>query len=144
MTREQAIAFRKLVELGSQSINDKTVSTAPDVLPRMAYSGELIKIGTRINWNGAIKRAAVDLYDTEQNNPDNAPTLWEDVLYRLGIRVIPETSSPGLAFSKGERGWWGDDIFESTIDGNVWTPESHPDGWKKVKEQEEEKSANCN
>lgn len=132
ITREEALAFRRLVELGAQSLGDKDVSTAPDVLPRMTYSGELIKNGARINWNGAIKRAAVDLYDTEENNPDTAPNLWENVLYRDGIRVIPDVITPGLAFAKGERGWWGDDLYESLIDSNVYTPEQYPSGWKKI------------
>ena len=130
MTREEAIAFRKLVELGSVSLSDKDVSTAPDVLPRMQYNGELIKNGTRINWNGTIKRAAVDLWDNEQSTPDAAPSLWEDVLYKDGIRIIPETITVGLAFSKGEQGWWKDKLYESLADNNVYTPEQYPQNWK--------------
>lgn len=132
MTREEAIAFRKLVELGSLSIDDKTVSTAPDVLPRIKYDGALISNGTRINWNGTIKRAAVDLWDTEQSNPDNAPALWEDVLYKNGIRIIPETITAGLAFAKGEQGYWKDELYESLINANVYTPEQYAQGWKKL------------
>ena len=130
MTREEAIAFRKLVEAGYATLSDKDVSTAPDVLPRMQYNGELIKNGTRINWNGTIKRAAVDLWDNEQSTPDAAPSLWEDVLYKDGIRIIPETITVGLAFSKGEQGWWKDEIYESLADNNVYTPEQYPQNWK--------------
>lgn len=133
MNREQAIAFRRLVELGAVSLSDKEVSTAPEVLPRMTYSGELIKNGTRIKWGDRIKRAAVDLYDREDQNPDNAPTLWEDVLYKDGIRIIPETITPGLAFAKNEQGWWKDRLYVSKIDSNVWTPESYPDAWTLLK-----------
>lgn len=132
MTREEAIAFRKLVEASAASLTDKEVSTAPDVLPRMHYTGELIKNGTRINWNGTIKRAAVDLWDREDQNPDNAPTLWEDVLYKDGIRIIPETITAGLAFAKGEQGWWNGVLYESLIDANVWTPDAYPAGWTTV------------
>lgn len=132
MNREQAIAFRRLVELGAVSLSDKDVSTAPDVLPRMNYSGELIKNGTRIKWGDRIKRAAVDLYDREDQNPDNAPTLWEDVLYKDGIRIIPETITPGLAFQKDEQGWWKDQLYVSKIDNNVYTPEQYPQGWSVV------------
>lgn len=132
MTRKQAVAFRKLVELGSMSLTDKDMSTAPDVLPRMTYSGELITNRTRINQGGAIKRAAVDLYDTELNNPDNAPNLWEDVLYRDGIRIIPDVITVGLAFAKDEQGWWGDVLYRSKMDNNVWAPDGYPAGWEKV------------
>lgn len=132
MTREEAVAFRKLVELGAANMDDRTVSTAPDVLPRMYYTGNLIKNGTRINWNGTIKRAAVDLWDTEESNPDNAPDLWEDILYKQGIRIIPETITAGLAFTKDELGWWGEYIYKSLLDSNVWNPDAYPSGWEKI------------
>lgn len=130
MTREEAIAFRKLVEAGTANLTDKEVSTAPDVLPRMHYAGKLIKNGTRINWNGKVKRAAVDLWDREDQNPDNAPNLWEDVMYRGGIRIIPSSITVGLAFAKNELGWWGEDLYKSLVDSNVYTPEQYPDNWE--------------
>lgn len=129
MTREEAIAFRKLVELGSLNLDDKMVSTAPDVLPRLKEDGSLIKNGTRINWNGLIKRASVDLYDTKENNPDNAPTLWEDVLYKNGIRIIPETITAGLMFKKSELGYWKDKLYKCLLDNCVWNPKQNPQAW---------------
>ena len=130
MTEKEARAFRSLVVQGATSLDDKTVSTAPDVLPRMQYDGSLIKNGTIINWGGTIKRAAVDLNDTEHNNPDNAPTLWEDVLYRDGIRIIPNPITVGLSFSKNELGWWNDGLYKSLVDNNVYTPEQYPSNWE--------------
>lgn len=65
--------------------------------------GALVPAGTRINWNGQLKRAAVVLRDTMENNPDNTPTLWEDIIYENGYRVIPDVITAGTAFSKGER-----------------------------------------
>lgn len=50
--------------------------------------------------------------------------------HRGGIRVIPETITSGLAFSKGERGWWCDALYASTMDANVWTPADYPAGWE--------------
>lgn len=130
MTEKEARAFRSLVVQGATSLGDKTVSTAPDVLPRMQYSGSLIKNGTRINWGGTIKRAASDLWDREDQNPDNAPTLWEDVLYLDGIRVIPNPITVGLAFSENELGWWNDGLYKSLVDNNVYTPEQYPSNWE--------------
>ena len=78
-------------------------------------------------------RAAVDLWDTKENNPDNAPTLWEDIAYKEGYRIIPETITAGTAFMKDERGWWKDILYKSILDNNVWTPEQYPSGWEEVK-----------
>jgi hypothetical protein len=88
-----------------------------------------VKHGTRINWNGVLKKAAVDLWDTPENNPDNAPALWEDIQYRAGHRIIPEVITVTSAFGKDETGWWGDVLYCSLKDANVYTPEAYPAGW---------------
>lgn len=75
---------------------------------------------------------AVDLWDTAENNPDNAPTLWEDLPYIDGIRIIPEVITVGTAFSKGEQGWWNGALYESQADNNVWTPDAYPAYWTDV------------
>jgi hypothetical protein len=126
---ENARRLRKIIEQASESLNDAVASEAPELFGNLKYDGALIKAGTRINWGGVIKRAAVDLWDTETNNPSNASTLWEDIAYRQGYRVIPETITAGTAFSNGEMGWWGDTLYKSVIDGNVWTPTDYPTGW---------------
>ena len=130
MTETQARAIRQILVNGPASLTDAAVSMAPECLDRMTYDGGLIKHGTRINWGGEIKRAAVDLYDREDQDPAHAPTLWEAVMYRLGYRIIPETITVGLAFSEGEIGWWGDKLYRSKIDSNVYTPAQYPDNWE--------------
>ena len=129
MKRAEALYLRSVVEKAAESLDDKTASTARTLFPVMKYDGGLIRAGVRINWNGTLKRAAVDLWDREDSNPDNAPNLWEDVLYRDGIRIIPDVITAGLAFANGEKGWWGDVLYISKQDANVRTPEQNPDGW---------------
>ena len=136
MTETQARALRQILVNGSASLTDAAVSMAPECLDRMTYDGSLINHGTRINWGGTIKRAAVDLWDREDNDPDHAPTLWEDVLYRKGYRIIPETITVGLAFSSGEIGWLGDVLYRSKVDNNVYTPAQYPDNWEPVDAEE--------
>ncbi len=47
-------------------------------------------------------------------------------------RIISETITATLAFSKGEKGWYRDNLYESLMDGNVFTPTVAPTVWKKV------------
>ena len=129
---EKARRMRSAMETAAVSLDDATASTAPELFPRLKGDGSLVKAGARIFWGGKLKRAAVDLWDTAENTPDAAPTLWEDLTYRDGIRIIPETITVGLAFAKGEQGWWGDVLYASTIDANVWTPDAYPAGWEIV------------
>lgn len=132
MKRAEAIYLRSIVEQAATSLDDKTASTAATLFPRLKEAGELVRSGTRINWNGVIKKAAVDLWDTRENNPDNAPNLWANLAYRDGIRIVPDVITVTLAFSKDELGWWGDVLYRSKIDSNVYTPEQYPSNWEKV------------
>ena len=130
MNRAEALRLRAIIETAAASLDDKTASTAPTLFPRLKQDGSLIKAGTRINHNGSIKRAAVDLWDTADNSPDNAPTLWEDILYRDGYRIIPDVITAGTAFALDEIGWWGDKLYKSLLSANVYTPEQYPNGWE--------------
>lgn len=132
ITLERARELRRLIVQASANLTDADASTAAELFPRLKGDGSLVENGTRINWNGTIKRAAVDLWDTAENTPDAAPTLWEDIGYRDGIRIIPETITAGLAFAKDEYGWWGDALYKSKLDANVWTPDQNAAGWEKV------------
>lgn len=67
--------------------------------------------------------------------------LWEGIAYREGHRIIPAVITAGTAFAKitagtafakGEFGWWGDVLYRSLIDANVYTPEQYPAGWEAV------------
>lgn len=129
---EKARLQRRNIVFGSESLDDKLASETPELFDKLNENGELVKAGTRINWNGTLKRASVDLWDTEENNPDNAPSLWEDIQYKNGIRIIPEVITVGTAFSKDELGYWGDVLYKSLLDNNVWTPEANPSGWELI------------
>lgn len=132
MTRDEALRIRAIIEQASTSLDDKTASTASTLFPRLKLNGALIRAGTRINWGGTIKRAAGDLWDTAENSPNNAPTLWEDIAYRDGWRIIPSTITAGTVFALDECGWWGDVLYRSKLAANVYTPDQYADGWEKV------------
>lgn len=120
-------------QINNLTVDDATASRMVEFYPTLKQDGSLIKANSRINWNGTLKRAAVDLWDTEENNPDKAPELWEDIEYRNGIRVIPSAIPATDPFKLGDYGWWGNDLYQSAYEGdNVWTPEGYPAAWTKI------------
>ena len=131
ITKAKAMKIRSLAMDSAVEMDDVNASSMPEMFPKLKQDGNLVKVGTRINWNGKLKKAAVDLWDTEENNPDNAPALWEDLNYVNGYREIPEVITVTTAFSKGEKGWWKGEVYESLYDSNVWNPEQFAAGWKK-------------
>ena len=132
MKRAEALKLRAIVEQAAVSLDDKTASEAAMLFPKLKQDGALVTVGTRINHNGTIKRAAADLWDTPENNPDNAPSLWEDISYKDGYRIIPETITAGTAFENDEYGWWKGILYRSLIPANVYTPEQYAAGWEVV------------
>ena len=127
---ERARALRPLIEQAAAKLDDQAASRGAELFPRLKGDGALIPAGTRINWQGTIKRAAVDLWDNAQSTPEAAANLWEDIFYREGWRVIPEVITAGLAFALGECGWWGDTLYRSLREANVHNPEQAPELWE--------------
>ncbi len=131
MTRSEAQKLIADIVKLREAATDAQASLTVSVYPTLKQDDSLIKSGTRINHNGMIIRAAVDLYDTETNSPENAPTLWEALNYKEGYRIIPEVITVGTAFSKGELGWWNNELYESLVDYNVYTPDQYAPNWSK-------------
>ena len=129
-TAEEARAWRAQLEKALPAVPDKDASGCVDLYPTLKQDGKLIKVGTRINWSGWLKQATVDLWDTEANDPDHAPTLWVKILYKDGVRVIPDVISAAEAFALDELGWWNGAIYKSLIAANVYTPDAYPQGWE--------------
>ena len=129
-TAEEARAWRAQLEKALPAVPDKDASGCVDLYPTLKQDGSLIEAGTRINWGGWLKQATVDLWDTEENDPDHAPDLWVKILYKDGVRVIPDVISAAEAFALDELGWWGGAIYKSKIPANVYTPDAYPQGWE--------------
>ena len=133
-TKEEAIAFRRQIEKAAIHLDDKAASESPDFYEHMKYDGKAISAGTRINFEGVLYKAAVTLWDTEENNPHFAPSLWEKINYHNGVRVIPEVITVTAAFAKDELGYWEADgkTYKSLINANVYTPAAYPQGWEEI------------
>lgn len=136
ISKAEAIRMRRIIETSvstSADVDDKTVSTVPTLLPEFKNDGSVLVFGARINWKGKVKKVAVAaLYQRADQNPDNAPTLWADIPYKDGYRIIPEVITTAAAFAYGEIGWWKDGHLYKSIrpDGNVHTPEEAPNMWE--------------
>lgn len=131
LSEVHALMIRRTIN--SIDIPDATASRMAVYFPELTGDGSLIKAGTKINWGGQLKKAAVDLWDTAENSPDNAPTLWADIAYKDGIRIAPETFTATNAAAMDELMWFGEHIYRSGMAGNVYTPEQAPNVWELVR-----------
>ena len=132
MNKQLAVRLHDVIMKGIALVDDKTASVAPELFPVLKQDGAIVTVGTRINWNGTLKRAAVDLWDTKENSPEAAPALWADISYRDGYRIIPAVITVTTAFAEDECGWCGDVLYRSKVNANVYTPEQYPANWEQV------------
>lgn len=130
--QEKARKLRPLIEKAAASLTDKDASMSAELFPKLKQDGSLVEADTRINWKGKVMKARSDLWDLEINDPDHAPTLWAELSYRDGIRIIPEYITVTEAFSENELGWWGDVLYRSKVNNNVYTPVQYPAYWEAV------------
>lgn len=137
--REKLLAHtrrvRAAMDVAAPVLDDATASRALALYPVLTGNGELIKAGTRVNWEGALKRATVDLWDRPDSWPDVAPVLWDDIAYHDGHRIIPDPITATKAFAMGETGWWPVDgkVYRSLMAGNTYQPGSTPTPvWEEV------------
>lgn len=67
-------------------------------------------------------------------NPEATPNLWVEVAAPGEYREIKDGMLSTEAFAKDEIGWYKtkDNLWKSTIDANVYTPDTYPAGWEQV------------
>ena len=78
-TKKEVKAFIDAINVLRDSVTDDVASKVPEIFPKLNGDNKFIRAGTRINWDGKVKKAINDRYDTFDNNPDNAPQLWKDI-----------------------------------------------------------------
>ena len=131
ITKSKALQIRKLMMQSAQTLDDIDASSLPEAFPSLSGEGEVIPAGTRINWKGKVRKAKLDLVDTNESNPDNSPEKWEIVSYKNGFRDIQDAIDSALSFATGKLGVWNGEVYESLYDNNIWNPAQFPAGWKK-------------
>lgn len=138
MKRDEAIRMRAIIEQAAASLPDKEASEVPTLQSAAAnadawWDGHLINAGERIRFGESLYRASNALYAHRHYAPDQAPDLWEAVVYRDGYRVISGSISAANPVQPGEIVWIGEQKYRN-ISGVATThlPDVYPAGWEAV------------
>ena len=85
----------------------------------------------RVNYNGVLYKCLQSHTSQEAWTPTDAPSLWAKVLIP-DPNIIPEWEQPDSTnpYMKGDKVMFEGKVYESTIDNNVWRPDSY--GWELV------------
>lgn len=134
MTREHAYKLRDILHKASVSLSDEDALEAVELFPVWAADAAYTA-GVRIRYGEKLYRCEQSHTAQEGWEPDKTPALWTEVAKPGEIPVWRQPTGAQDAYNKGDRVHYPDadgPVYESTMDNNVWSPESYPAGWKEI------------
>ena len=130
---ELARKLRTYIEKAAISLDDTDALEAVELFPNWdAAHGEYHK-DERVKYENILYKCLQDHTAQEGWYPTAAPSLWAKVLIP-DENVIPEWEQPDSTnpYMKGDRVMFEGQVYESTIDNNIWSPSAYPAGWQQV------------
>lgn len=96
--------------------------------------GAAYSVGDRRRYDSKLYRCVQAHTSQDGWEPPNTPALW--------VRTAPEGEIPEWiqptgaqdAYNTGDKVRYEGYIYESLIDGNIWSPADYPQGWQVVQE----------
>lgn len=132
--QEKARQIRPLIVKASASLSDSDALESVELFDRWA-AGVAYTAGQRIAYDGKLYRCVQAHTAQEGWEPPNVPALWTEVAKPGEIPVWKQPTGAQDAYNKGDKVWYparDTTVYESRIDGNVWSPDAYPQGWKEV------------
>lgn len=132
---ERAREIRKQIESLSNYLTDEEAVESTELFPAWNETGSYVT-GDRVRHNGTLYKVLQSHTAQADWAPEAAPSLFAEVLAgqdgtAIGEWVQPDSTNP---YNTGDKVTYNGKTYESTIDGNVWSPEAYPQGWKEVTE----------
>ena len=134
MTREHALMLRRMIERAAVSLGDEDALFAVELFPTWkadtAYAAN-----ERIRYGEKLYRCVQAHTSQSDWTPPDTPALWTEVAKPGEIPVWKQPTGVQDAYNTGDRVWYPEKnttVYESLIDGNVWSPADYPQGWKVV------------
>ena len=127
---ELAKKLRPYIEKAALSLSDKDALEAVNLFTNWKNNTQYEK-DVRVNYNGVLYKCLQSHTSQEAWTPTDAPSLWAKVLIP-DPNIVPAWEQPDSTnpYMKGDKVMFEEKIYESTIDNNVWRPDSY--GWELV------------
>lgn len=132
--QDKARQLRPLIVKASASLSDEDAIEAVELFDEWKTGTEYVP-DIRVGHNGKLYRCVQAHTSQEDWTPDATPALWTEVAPEGVIPVWKKPTGAQDAYNTGDRVHFPDadgPVYESTIDGNVWSPEAYQAGWRAV------------
>ena len=137
---QAAEQFRRAMQLFAASLSDELameVATVYDAWTEgKAYkAGEFFTYGTNAVGDPQLYKVAQDHTSQLDWLPDQAPALYVPIgLDDSGFPVWSQPTGAHDAYNTGDVVNYNGTLYQSTIDGNTYSPEAYPAGWTAYEE----------
>lgn len=139
MDRMQAAEqFRKALQMFAMSLEDeKAMEVAtiydPWEIGKAYTMGEFLTYGVNGVGDPQLYKVVQDHTSQADWRPDITPALYVAIgLDEQGYPVWSKPTGAHDAYNAGDIVDYNGKLYESLIDGNVYSPEEYPAGWKEV------------
>ena len=136
MNRLQAAEqLRKALQIFAATLTDEQALEIATVYPAWqsgwAYSvGEVISYGTNSLGDPQLYKVVQAHTSQAEWTPDATPALYDAFgLDESGYPIWAQPSGAHDAYSAGDIVNYNGTLYQSTINGNVWSPDVYPAGW---------------
>ena len=134
ITKERAKELRSLIEKAVASLTDEDAADCPTLFTPWA-AGITVIIGDRLEYGGKLYKCVQAHTTAAEWQPDTTPALWTEVAKPGEIPVWKQPTGAQDAYMAGDKVHYpgeNDPVYVSTVDNNVWNPET-PGLWEKVR-----------
>lgn len=115
-------------------LTDEQAEAVPGAFPAWA-PGVAYDAGRRVRYEGVLYRCVQAHTSQDGWEPDATPALWTRIGEPGEVPVWTQPTGASDAYNTGDRVHYPDadgPVYESLIDGNVWSPDDYPAGWSEV------------
>ena len=139
---QEALEFRKAIQLFLATMDADTnaadmmevASVFPKYQVGKAYkTKDVFAYGENAVGDAQLYQVLQDHTSAAEWTPDTAVSLYKAI--GVSESGYPEWVQPlgaSDAYNTGDIVSYNGTLYESTIDGNVWSPDAYPQGWKEV------------
>ena len=125
MNRQELNNFINDLLKARTMLSDEVANTVAHIFPTWSGNFEAYKVGDRVLYNDVLYKVLQDHVSQETWTPESAPSLFAKVLIP-NENVVPEWEQPDSTnpYMSGDLVSYKGDIYVSTINNNVWSPET--------------------
>ena len=133
-TKDKILPGLSAMQAARSVLTDEQAAECKDLYNEWSPNSPGYTVGYRVTYGGKLYKCLQDHTPQEAWTPTAVPSLWAEILpgqggTEVGEWVQPDSTNP---YKKGDRCRFEGQVYESIIDGNVWSPADYPAGWKAI------------